>query len=41
LDQVWVDLSDQQRHAVEATFCKTVALERQFFDAAWQGFPCR
>ena len=41
LDQVWVDLFDQQRHAVEATFCKTVALERQFFDAAWQGFPCR
>ena len=41
LDQVWVDLSDQQRHAVEATFCKTDALERQFFDAAWQGFPCR
>lgn len=41
LDQVWVDLSDQHRHAVEATFCKTVALERQFFDATWQGFPCR
>ena len=41
LDRVWVDLSDQQRHSVEATFCKTVALERQFFDAAWQGFPCR
>ena len=41
LDQVWVDLSDQHRHAVEATFCKTVALEQQFFDAAWQGFPCR
>jgi thiaminase (transcriptional activator TenA) len=41
LDLIWVDLSDQQRHAVEVTFCKTVALERQFFDAAWQGFPCR
>ena len=39
LNQVWNGLDALERKAVEETFCRAVALEREFFDAAWNGFP--
>ncbi|WP_424972748.1 TenA family protein [Dinoroseobacter sp. S76] len=39
LDTVFETLDDAGREDVRATFAKAVALERAFFDAAWDGFP--
>lgn len=39
LDRAWDGLEAPARRAVEDTFRRAVALERQFFDAAWAGFP--
>ena len=39
LDQAWETLNDLERATVEEVFCKAVARERAFFDAAWNGFP--
>lgn len=38
LDQAWAGLDETARRDVERTFTQAVALERQFFDAAWEGF---
>lgn len=39
LDQVWPTLDADAQAAVERTFATAVRLERDFFDAAWAGFP--
>ncbi|MBT8155176.1 TenA family protein [Epibacterium ulvae] len=39
LDSVWETLPDSARAKVTETFTKAVTLERDFFDAAWAGFP--
>lgn len=39
LDQVWPTLDDAAKAEVEQTFQTAVRLERDFFDAAWAGFP--
>ena len=39
LDTVWEGLDMDERRAVEATFARATRLERDFFDAAWAGFP--
>lgn len=39
VDLTWEKLDATARSEMETTFCKTVRLEREFFDAAWAGFP--
>ncbi|MGH1355939.1 MAG: TenA family protein [Thalassovita sp.] len=39
LDQVWTTLDPTAQTQVEDTFKTAVRLERDFFDAAWAGFP--
>ncbi len=39
LDQVWTTLDQTARTQVADTFKTAVRLERDFFDAAWAGFP--
>lgn len=38
LDAVWDTLDDVEKSEVSEIFIKAVALERAFFDAAWDGF---
>lgn len=39
LDAVWGTLDETAQSGVTATFTRAVTLERDFFDAAWIGFP--
>lgn len=39
MDKIWARLDEAAQREVEALFCKAAALERDFFDAAWRGFP--
>lgn len=36
LDNIWEQLDDEEKSAVEDIFARTVALERKFFDTAYQ-----
>ncbi|MBV7407400.1 TenA family protein [Maritimibacter sp. DP1N21-5] len=38
LDRIWPGLSPDEQARAEALFHRAVALERDFFDAAWAGF---
>lgn len=39
LDKVWPDLDASAQDEVRAVFAEAVRLEKDFFDAAWRGFP--